>query len=152
MLQDSDRSWVIACHSRDIRNILLHYYRLENINSGNDKWWSGRDMVWVLVGVRDYVLRPTEQSLVTLFPCLCRLSTGHCISLEASHRFIIPSTYLGMGVGKTCCSLGVGSDSFWTDWLEVGMVEVLAPHRVWDSGAGAWSSSLDGDLDPVTGG
>ena len=23
----------------------------------------------------------------------------------ASHRFIVPSAYLGMGAGKTCCSL-----------------------------------------------
>ena len=27
------------------------------------------------------------------------------------------------------------------------MVEVLAPHSVRDSGVGAWSPSLDGDLD-----
>ena len=27
------------------------------------------------------------------------------------------------------------------------MVEFLAPHLVWDSGVGAWSPSLDGDLD-----
>ena len=62
-------------------------------------------MVWVLVGVRGYVLRPIGHSLVTLFPCLYRLRTDCCISLEESHRFIIPSTYLGMGVGKTRCSL-----------------------------------------------
>ena len=36
-------------------------------------------MVWVLVGVRGCVLRPTGHSLVTLFPCLCRLRTSHCI-------------------------------------------------------------------------
>ena len=36
-------------------------------------------MVWVLVGVRGCVLRPTGHSLVTLFPCLCQLRTGHCI-------------------------------------------------------------------------
>ena len=31
MLQDSGRSRVIACHSREIGNILLDYYHLENI-------------------------------------------------------------------------------------------------------------------------
>ena len=86
------------------------------------------DMVWVLVDVRGCVLWPTGHSLVILFPCLCRLKTGRCISLEASHRFIIPSIYLGMGTGKTCCSLIVGSGSFRDDWLEAGMVEVLAPY------------------------
>ena len=81
------------------------------------KWWPSRDMVWVLVGVRGCVLRPIGHSLVTLFPYLCRLRTGCCISLEASHRFIIPSTYLGMGVGKTRCSLVVDLTlSGPTDW------------------------------------
>ena len=31
-----------------------------------DKWRPSRDMVWVLVGVRGCVLRPTGHSLVTL--------------------------------------------------------------------------------------
>ena len=33
----------------------------------------------------------------------------------ASHRFIVPSAYLGMDAGKTCCSLVVGYGSFQTD-------------------------------------
>ena len=33
----------------------------------NDKWRPGRDMVWVLVGVRGCVIRPTGHGLVTLF-------------------------------------------------------------------------------------
>ena len=37
MLPDSDRSRVIACHSREIGNILLYYYHLENINGGKQK-------------------------------------------------------------------------------------------------------------------
>ena len=57
---------MIACHSREIGNILLYYYHLENINGGKEKWSSGRDMVWVLVGVRGCVLRPMGHSLVTL--------------------------------------------------------------------------------------
>ena len=67
MLQDSGRSQVIAYHSREIENILQYYYHLENINGGKKKWWPGRDMVWVLVGVRGCVLRPTGHSLVTPF-------------------------------------------------------------------------------------
>ena len=64
-------------------------------------------MVWVLVGVKGCVLRPTGHSSATLFPHLCQLRTGRCIWLQASHRLIIPSTYLCMGAGKTCCSLVV---------------------------------------------
>ena len=58
---------MIACHSREIGNILLYYYHLVNINGGKEKWRPGRDLVWVLVGVRGCVLRPTGHSLVTLF-------------------------------------------------------------------------------------
>ena len=76
------------------------------------KMVTGQGYGWVLVGVRGCVLRPTGHSLVTLFPCLCWLKTGRCISLKASHRFIIPSTHLGMGAEKTCCSLVVGFGSF----------------------------------------
>ena len=47
----------------------------------------------------------------------------------ASHRLIIPSTYLGMGAWKTCCSLVVGSGSFRTDCPGFVLVEeVFAPH------------------------
>jgi len=37
MLQDSGKSRVIACHSRDTGNMLLYYYHL-----GNIKWWKGK--------------------------------------------------------------------------------------------------------------
>ena len=36
-------------------------------------------MVWVLVGVKSCVLRPTGHSSVTLFSCLYGLRTGRCI-------------------------------------------------------------------------
>ena len=68
MFQNFGRSWVIYCHSREIGNILLlllYYYHLEYIYIR--KWRPGRDMVWVLVGVRGCVPRPTGYSLVTLF-------------------------------------------------------------------------------------
>ena len=42
MLQDSGRSRVVACHSRDIENILLDYYHLENINGGKEKMVTGQ--------------------------------------------------------------------------------------------------------------
>ena len=66
MLQDSDRSRVIACHSREIGNILLYYYHLKYINDGKEKWRPDRDMVWVLVGVRGCVTVDAGHSLVTL--------------------------------------------------------------------------------------
>ena len=59
-------------------------------------------------------------------------------------QIIVPSTYLGMGAGKTCCSLVVDpalsgpTDGKRRWWRSL--------HRT-DSEAGAWSPSLDGDLD-----
>ena len=49
------------------------------INDGKEKWRPGKDMIWVMVGVRGCVLRPTRHSSVKLFPSLCQLRTGHCI-------------------------------------------------------------------------
>ena len=72
----------------------------------------------------------------------------HCNGREASHRSIVPSTYLGMGAWKTCCSF-VMDPSLSEPTVRVFFVEeVLAPHWLQDSGAGAWSPSLDGDLGP----
>ena len=108
---------------------------------------TGQGYGWVLVGVRGCVLRPIGHSLVTLFPCLCQLRTGHCISLEASHRFIIPSTYLLMGAGKTRCSLIVDPAlSGPTDWRR-GWWRSLHHMEFRTQDVGAWSPSLDGDLD-----
>ena len=111
------------------------------------KMVTGQGYGWVLVDVRGCVLRPTGHSLVTLFPCLCRLRTGRCISLKASHRFIIPSTYLGMGAGKTRCSLVVDPAlSRPTDWRR-GWWRSLHHTESRTQDVGAWSPSLDGDLD-----
>ena len=42
MLQDSGRSQVISCHSREIGNILLDYYHLENIKMVEMKMVTGQ--------------------------------------------------------------------------------------------------------------
>ena len=42
MLQDSGRSRVIAWHSREIENILLDYYHLENIKMVERKMVTGQ--------------------------------------------------------------------------------------------------------------
>ena len=69
------------------------------------KMVTGQRHGWVLVGVKGCVLWPIGHSSIIFFPCLCQLRTGRCISLEASHRSIIPGTYLGIGARKTCFSL-----------------------------------------------
>ena len=42
MLQDSGRSRVIVCHSREIGNILLDYYHLENMKMVERKMVTGQ--------------------------------------------------------------------------------------------------------------
>ena len=105
-------------------------------------------MVWVLVGVKGCVLRPTGHSSITLFSLSVSIKDRSLHKASwASHRFIVPSTYLGMGTGKTCCSLVVdpalsgltdGKRRWWRSLhhTESGTQDV-----------GAWSPSLDGDLD-----
>ena len=62
----------------------------------------------VLVGVRGCVLQPTGHSSVTLFSLSVSIKDRSLhMASWASHRSIVPSTYLGMGAGKTCCSLVV---------------------------------------------
>ena len=61
----------------------------------------------VLVGVRGCVLRPTEHSSVTLFSLSVSIKDRSLhMTLGKSQTFVL-STYLGMGAGKTCCSLVV---------------------------------------------
>ena len=71
---------MIAYHSRDIGNILLYYYHLENINGGKEKMLTGQGYGWVLVGIRGCVAMDAGHGLVTLLSLSGRLRTGRCIS------------------------------------------------------------------------
>ena len=61
-----------------------------------------------------------------------------------------PEHILAYGSGKDRCALVVGSGSFWTDRLEVGKGGGLSTMLRPGLKCGAWSPSLDGDLDPST--
>ena len=65
----------------------------------------------------------------------------------ASHRFIVPSAYLGMGVGKTCCSLVVDPALFGPTNGKRRWWRSLHHTESGTQDVGAWSLSLDGDLD-----
>ena len=65
-------------------------------------------MVWLLVGVRGCVAVDARHSLVTLFSLSMSIKDRSLHKASwASHRLIIPSTYLCMGAWKTCCSVVV---------------------------------------------
>ena len=67
---------------------------------------------WVLVGVRGCILWPTGHSLVTLFPCLCRLRIGRCTGFLGKSQTYYPKHILVYGRGKAHCSLVMGFGSF----------------------------------------
>ena len=77
---------------------------------------TGQGYGWVLVGVRGCVAVDVGHGLVTLLSLSVSVKDRSLHKASwARNRFIIPSTYLYMGAWKTCCSLVMGSSSFWTD-------------------------------------
>ena len=72
-------------------------------------------MVWILVGVRGCVLQPTGHDSVTLFSLSVSIKDRSLHMTLGKSQIIVPSTYLGMGAGKTCYSLVMGFGSFQTD-------------------------------------
>ena len=79
------------------------------------KWRPGRDMVWVLVGVRGCVLRPTGHSLVTLFSLFVSVKDRPLLWMVIRSQTYYPEHILAYGSGKARCSLVVGYGSFQTD-------------------------------------
>jgi hypothetical protein len=57
-----------------------YYYHKSQNNMVERKWWLGRDVVWVLVGVTCCVPRPWGKAWLHCFLCLCRLRTVHCMN------------------------------------------------------------------------
>ena len=90
-----------------------YYHSYDKIVKG--KWRPGRDMVWVLVGVRGYVPWPTGHSLVTLFSLSVSVKDRPLQWILVRSQTYYPEHILPYGSGKAHCSLIVGSGSFWTD-------------------------------------
>ena len=118
-------------------------------NGGNENGDRGRDMVWVLAGVRGCVTVDTGHGLVTL------LSLSVSVKNRSLHKPLRQVTdllswahtwvwALGRLVALLSWVLALSGPTVRVIFL---VEEVLAPHWVRDSGAGAWSPSLDGDLD-----
>ena len=72
-------------------------------------------MVWVLVGVRGYVLRPTGYNLVTLFSLSVSVKDRPLHWVLGKSQTYYPEHILVYGHGKAHCSLVMGSGSFQTD-------------------------------------
>jgi hypothetical protein len=86
--------WVLLVHDRvaallrfidSVSNLSLltidgyYYYYYIHDKMMERKWWPGRDLVWVLVGVTSCVPRPRGIAGLHYFPCLCQLRTVRCM-------------------------------------------------------------------------
>ena len=155
MLQDSGRSRVIAYHSREKGNILLlllYYYHLEYIRIVKGKWRPGRDMVWILVGVRDCVLWPMEHSLVTLFSLSMSVKDRPLHWTLGKSQTYYPEHILGYGRREylllSCHGFRLFLDRLSGWFLGGGPSTALSPRLR----GGGLESKFGRDLDPVTGG
>ena len=72
-------------------------------------------MVWVLVGVKDYVLRPTRLSLVTLFSLSMLVKDHPLLWMVVRSQTYYPEHILAYVSRKVSYALVVGSGSFRTD-------------------------------------
>ena len=72
-------------------------------------------MVWVLVGVRGCVSRPTGHSLVTLFSLSVSIKDRPSLWMVVRSQTYYAEHILAYGSGKARYALVVGSSSFRTD-------------------------------------
>ena len=100
------------------------------------KWRPDRDMVQVLMGIRGCAPRPMGHSLVTLFSLFMSVKDRPLHWTLGKSQTYYPEHILGYGRRKDLL-LSFRGFRLFSDW---------------DLEARAWSPSLDGDLDPLTGG
>ena len=86
------------------------------------------DMVWVLVGVRGCVLRPTRHSLVTLFSLSVSVKDRPLHKALGKSQTYCPDHILRYGCLEDLLLSCRGSGSFRTDCQGFFVEEVLAPH------------------------
>ena len=72
-------------------------------------------MVWILVGVESCVTVDVRHSLVTLLSLSVSVKDRPLHKSRGKSQIYYPKHILGMGAGKTCCSLVVSFGSFWID-------------------------------------
>ena len=101
------------------------------------KWRLGRDMVWVLVGVRGCVAVDAGHGLVTLLSLSVSIKDRSLHKALGKSQTYYPEHILGYGRLEALLLSCRRSGSFQTDCQGFILVEVLAPHGVRDSGAGA---------------
>ena len=95
--------------------MLLYYYHLENIKWWKGKWSPGRDMVWVLVGVRGCVAVDERHSLVTLLSLSVSVKDRSLHKALGKSQTYYPEHILGYERLEDLLLSYRGSGSFRTD-------------------------------------
>ena len=79
--------------------------------------------------------------MLVAFSLFSRLRTGRCNGREVSHRSIVPSTYLGMGAWKTCCSLVVDPTVRVLFWWRRSLHRTESETQRWGLGVPVWTGT-----------
>ena len=79
-----------------------------------------------MVGVTSCVPRPTGLSLVTLFFLFISIKDHPLLWMVVRSQIYYSEHILVYGSGKPRYTLIMGSNSFWTNWMEVGKGEGLS--------------------------
>ena len=80
-----------------------------------EKWRSGRDMVWVMVGVMSCVLWPRGLAWLHYFSLFVSIKDHPLLWMVVRSQTYYPKHILAYGSGKARYALVVGSGSFRTD-------------------------------------
>ena len=95
--------------------IISDYYYYSHNKIIKRKWRSGKDMVWVLVGVIGCVPWLMGHSLVTLFSLSMSVKDRPLLWILVRSQTSYPEHILAYESGKARCALVVGSGSFQID-------------------------------------
>ena len=112
MLQNSGRSRVIDCHSREIGNILLYYYHLENIKMVERKMVTGQGYGLGIGGCKRLCRRGHGHDLVTLLSLSVSIKDRSLQWTLGKLQIYCPERILVYGRREDLLLFYRGSDSF----------------------------------------
>jgi hypothetical protein len=121
------------------------YYHKSQNKMVEGKWWSGSDLVWVLVGVTGCVPRPRGIAWLRCFPCPCQSRTVRCMDpsqvtdlLSRAHTFL----WERKGLLLSCHGFRLFPDRLIGDgdrWRSKHHIE--AGLQVWGLGVQVWTGT-----------
>jgi hypothetical protein len=120
-----------------------YYYNSHDKMMEKGKWWPGRDMVWVLLGVTSCAPRPRGIAWLHCFPCPCQLRIVRCLDHgQVTNLLSWAHTYLWE---RECLLLSCREFRLFSDWLIEGEDRWRSKHhieagpQVWGLGVQIWT-------------